>query len=266
MEQPLRRWTRMVDANNPGPFDTTWAGPEELKPRMYRTQTEKDIWYSIAVMNEYRLWELAADDVVIDIGAHVGAFSHLAYRKGSRSIYAFEIDPNHVKAGYTNLVGMEDGVLFHHAAVVRGDMHRKRQYHYAGAWNSFAEVGSPVESISLDEILAPHERVRFLKIDCEGCEFPILYTSTLLHKVDEIAGEYHLVDGTPSELKNLPHPISVEALQDFLVAQGFSVEVVRSTDVNGNFYAKRNAGNNTQELKPSEELRQIADRLAARGL
>jgi FkbM family methyltransferase len=48
-----------------------------------------------------------------------------------------------------------------------------------------------VPMVALDEILAPLPRVRLMKVDCEGSEFPILMTSRLLDRVDEIVMEYH---------------------------------------------------------------------------
>jgi len=220
-------------------FDRNWAGPPHLKPRAYRTQSEKDTWMAVAVENEYNCPALAADDVVIDVGAHIGSFAHLAYRMGSRSIYAFEIDPWHVEAGQQNLAGMDDGVAYYHCAVVRSDEHRAPEYHYNGAWNSFGVVGPVVESRSLDEILAPHESVRFLKLDCEGGEWPLLYTSTLLDRIQEIAGEYHIVPTDAPEMQNLPLPVDSGALMDFLYAKGFAVTLKPASDTIGLFHAIR---------------------------
>ncbi len=42
-----------------------------------------------------------------------------------------------------------------------------------------------------DEILKQFTRVRLLKLDCEGSEFPILLTCQLLERVEQILGEYH---------------------------------------------------------------------------
>lgn len=237
-------------------FDTNWPGPAELKPRVYRTQNEKDSWNAVAVQNEYKLGPLVESDVVIDIGAHIGSFSHLAYRMGSRSIYAFEIDPWHFEAGVANLLGMDDGVLYHHAAVVRGDEHRAKQYYYNGAWNSFGVVGTPVDAISLDEILAPHESVRFLKIDCEGGEYPIFFTCTQLHKVQEIAGEYHLglhERLQAPEMMHLPHEPNEQELARFLYEQGFEVKLEAKTPTIGNFYARRRQ----QDLPLFEKITRI---------
>jgi FkbM family methyltransferase len=48
-----------------------------------------------------------------------------------------------------------------------------------------------IEAIPLDDVLADLGRVRFLKLDAEGAEFPILLTATRLDLVTVIAGEYH---------------------------------------------------------------------------
>ena len=234
-----------VEAYNPRfEFDRNWVGPADMKPRVYRTQSEKDTWYAVAVENEYCLTTtLLSTDTIIDIGAHIGSFSYLAYRSGSRSVYAYEIDPWHVEAATVNLGDMQDGVALHYSAVVRGDEHRASEYRYDGAWNSFGLTGGVVESKSLDEIInavcAPGENVRFLKIDIEGGEYPVLYTCTQMDRIEEIAGEWHTMTPGPAELANLPYETDENGLARFLQACGFEVEIVRNAETLGNFYAKR---------------------------
>lgn len=232
-----------VAAYNPKfEFDRNWVGPPEMKPRVYRTQSEKDTFYAVAVENEYCLPQLLAEDTVIDIGAHIGSFSFLAYKNGSRSVYAYEIDPWHLEAATVNLGDMQDGAALHHGAVVRGDDRRAEQYHYNGAWNSFGIVGTDVPSKSLDEIInevcAPGERVRFLKIDCEGGEYPILYTCQQIERIQEIAGEYHCIDGGAPETEGLPYPLNDSGLARFLQDHGFEVALI-SHGSTGNFFARR---------------------------
>ena len=224
-------------------FERVWAGPPELKPRVYRNIQDKDCWYSVVVENEYRVPDaFEEDDVIVDIGSHIGSFSWLAYRRGSRSVYAFEIDPWHVEIATVNLSGLQDGIGAFHAAVVRGDEHRADTYHYVGTWNSFGQFGPQVPSQSLDEIINQVGDVRFLKIDCEGAEWPILSTCTKLDRIQEIAGEYHIIkpDGVP-ELQNLDIEISADGLKSFLEGKGFAVEIVPKGENggDGNFYCKR---------------------------
>ena len=239
----------------------TWAGPPELKPRVYRNQREKDVWYSCTVENEYRLPDsFDADDVVIDLGSNIGAFATAAYARGSRSIYAFEIDAWHTEIAAVNLGDKRDGIQAYHAAVVRGDAGRARQYHYGGGETCFSWFGETVKSYSLDEILDEvKDPVRFLKIDIEGAEWSVLSTCTKLDRVQEIAGEFHTMsDGGVAELQNLPITISVDGLRSFLEGKGFAVEIVEK-GATGNFYCKRMAPGPT----PSEGVRRVEAQVEA---
>jgi glycosyltransferase involved in cell wall biosynthesis len=60
--------------------------------------------------------------------------------------------------------------------------------------------GEVVPKLAFDEVvdLATNngeKRVRLLKLDCEGAEWPILLTSQRLHLIDEICGEFHEIGG-----------------------------------------------------------------------
>ncbi len=50
-----------------------------------------------------------------------------------------------------------------------------------------------VPSVTLDQIFARHDiqRCALLKIDVEGAEYGILRSSTQLHRVDNLRGEFH---------------------------------------------------------------------------
>ena len=92
------------------------------------------------------------------------------------------------------------------------------------------------------------KRVKLLKIDCEGSEFPILFTSQTLHLIDDIRGEFHEYGGDHD-----PHSIpenarvegfdrfTIEELTKVLEREGFTVTSERSGDTNlGLFFATRN--------------------------
>jgi hypothetical protein len=57
--------------------------------------------------------------------------------------------------------------------------------------------GASVHAVPLDEVVrevlaaAGRDRLRLLKLDCEGSEYPVLLTATCLGVVDEVCGEYH---------------------------------------------------------------------------
>jgi hypothetical protein len=65
--------------------------------------------------------------------------------------------------------------------------------------------GEPVAKIAFDEIVDRvtnhgERRVRLLKLDCEGAEWPILLTSQRLGLIDEICGEFHEIGGQFPEI------------------------------------------------------------------
>jgi hypothetical protein len=98
----------------------------------------------------------------------------------------------------------------------------------------------PVETtVALDSILQGMPKVRLLKIDVEGAEYPILLTSKLLGKVQEICGEYHQI-GMPSwaAVDGFPE-FTWPVLEKFLTGLGYSVEIVPTKATHGLFFAKR---------------------------
>jgi FkbM family methyltransferase len=81
-----------------------------------------------------------------------------------------------------------------------------------------------VPAVSLDSILIELGAVHLLKLDCEGSEFPILYTSQELRRCEHIIGEYH-ADALPSLAGPVPESgwpdWSLAGLIEFLKSQGF---------------------------------------------
>src|SRR5438046_102059 len=53
---------------------------------------EAGILRDIVMLDEYRLADrrFESEDIVVDIGAHIGIFSYLCYIQGSRAIYSYE--------------------------------------------------------------------------------------------------------------------------------------------------------------------------------
>jgi len=74
-------------------------------------------------------------------------------------------------------------------------------------------VVKQVEAITLNQIIKiARERIGLLKLDCEGCEYPVLNSFSDYDMVDNIILEYH------HGLQNLP---------SLLKAQGFEVEIIK---------------------------------------
>lgn len=148
--------------------------------------------------------EIKAGDVVIDIGANIGAFAITA---GSTApgvrVFAFEPDAdnwalaarNAAINGLTNVhvlrkaVSGEPGTLKLYKGA-QGSLHTT----VAGRLADPAGY-EEVESVTLSQIMDEHSigRCAFLKLDCEGAEYDILYRTppACLARIDQMAVKYH---------------------------------------------------------------------------
>ncbi len=82
------------------------------------------IYDQVVCHNEYRLAErFSADDIVIDIGVHIGACSYAALQRGGRRVYGIEPDEENIEIARRNLKWFVDQnyVTLIHGAVWRSD-------------------------------------------------------------------------------------------------------------------------------------------------
>jgi FkbM family methyltransferase len=172
-----------------------------------------NILRDVLFRDEYRIAQkrLGPGDVIVDVGANIGAFSYLCHALGSRAIFCYEPGARNFELLKCN-VGCLPGVHVFRAAVWRSDSDGQREVMLsegpqsgshsvlsAGHVVDFAAQrlvdssapGYPAACVSLDAILERFSRVKLLKLDCEGSEFPILLTSRRLDCVERIVGEVH---------------------------------------------------------------------------
>jgi len=95
------------------------------------------------------------------------------------------------------------------------------------------------------------QRVRLLKLDCEGSEWGILLTSHRLHLIDAICGEYHDISGWGPQFDVGPiNQFTTHLLVDTLTAHGFEVELDHTKLPCGLFFARRP---NVAHYEPTSE-------------
>jgi FkbM family methyltransferase len=230
---------------------------------VFRQNTiDQQIFEHINIHNEYRLPDvLLPDDIIIDIGAHIGSFSYAALQRGSNYVYGFEAERSNYECALHNLRFFNDRAKIAHKAVWRSDQVVER-LRFAGSADSAntsgggvlwsGAAGTPIEAISLDDILRDitdngRKRVRLLKIDCEGAEFPILLTSNMLSVIDSIYGEFHEAgghydQGTIPDHAQVPgfERFTIVELGDTLDQAGFNVSFTRHPGSHmGLFFAQR---------------------------
>ena len=201
----------------------------------FEVRTEMRDWYAIA-----EVWSTCPylhvghtiDEnarVVIDIGAHIGAFSLLAISLSREAlVYAYEPNVNNFRLLQRNIElnkgGHADRIRPRRAAVWS---HRGRGKLFLNSASSeghsfYPLGGGPVEEVdcvTLSEILDSEgvDTCDFLKIDCEGAEYEILAStpSTHLHRINRMSIECHKVPGH-----------SAADLASLLGREGFDVQVI----------------------------------------
>lgn len=165
---------------------------------------DEELFSAVTVWNEYRLpTSFDADDIILDIGSHIGCFSYAALERGCNHVHAFEAFSKNYDCMVRNLAPYGDRVRTVNKAVWRSDRKVERLTFTSFEDDNTAaghvvgpQTGDGVEAVAFDDVVLDvtengRKRIRMVKIDAEGSEFPILFTSRTLHLVDSLVGEYH---------------------------------------------------------------------------
>jgi FkbM family methyltransferase len=242
-------------------------------PFIFRPGTmDEEIFHSVVTHNEYRLPDtLQAEDIIVDIGAHIGSFCYAALRRGSEHVYGFEPVPGNYECAVRNLQAFGDYVHLYNKAIWRSDREGVKLRltpsdnlaNTAGGSVIWAHGQEEVSAVAFDDVLRDitadgRKRVKMLKIDCEGAEFPILLTSHMLQLIDHIYGEFHEMGGEYDNLVMHDHVrvpgfnrFTIVELTDVLQRSGFNVVSARYGESNfGFFFASREQNSGIAVMSP----------------
>jgi FkbM family methyltransferase len=187
------------------------------------------------------------DATIIDIGGHIGSFSVFAASQAPKGhVYTFEPDPANYTLLQKNIRNNElQNVIPAPLAVSATSGMR---HFYSGSINS-AESGLykksmgakqiSVRTISLEDLFRQNNisYCDFLKIDCEGAEYEIVFSAPpeLLNRISTIAMECH----NPRYF-TIPNPhYSIDGMKQFLQKNGFSVQEVKENAMHSLLFAQR---------------------------
>jgi FkbM family methyltransferase len=229
-----------------------FAYRKALRHMRPRNSFEQSLLRWVVQWDEYGIFRerLRADDVVVDVGAHVGSFAFACHAAGSRRVFSFEPDPQNARRLRENAAPLK-GVETTESAVFRSDIpvaelrHSGAPEHNTGEGSVMFGGARTVAVVALDDILRRFERVALLKLDCEGSEFPILLTSGELDRVAKIVGEFHDV---PADRMTDLDPLArldgfadyrAEHIRTLLESKGFSVVIQYTSALHGLFEAVR---------------------------
>jgi len=139
-------------------------------------------------------------DIVVDAGAHIGAFTVKASLQIGTigKVYAFEPEPENFSFLQTNTKGLNNVEIFQLAlwssednrTLYKTPTHTVgHSFYYQKDWGNVPSL--VVRTVELDKIVK--QRVDFLKIDVEGSELEVLKGSTKILKTSKpfIAMEIH---------------------------------------------------------------------------
>lgn len=183
-------------------------------------------------------FEIKKGDMVMDIGTHVGIFSLFA-AKTAEKVYSFEPMPENFTMlsenirlnGAKNVVAVSQAV-----ASSAGEKELFIDATNQGGHSLYTHLGTKdslvtVTTLSLEDVFLRYgiEKVNFLKIDCEGAEYDILFhcPKEVLAKIEKISMEYHVIDESRNAV----------TLKKFLENNNFSVVV---SDKLSMLYARHN--------------------------
>lgn len=203
-----------------------------------------DLWMLFGVIqyDQYGDCDIPLGGTVIDIGAHLGSFSLLAADR-ARRVYAYEPTPSTYELLKKNIeLNQKSNVFAFNAAV--GAKDGTAVFHVnpldQGANSLYARKGvaHEVKVLTLQRIFKDNNLTRcdLLKMDCEGAEYDILFSSQkLLDKVSQIVMEYHEAQMG----LDLPSEYSAARLQQYLEENGFRVITQKVNNYKGRMYAQR---------------------------
>jgi FkbM family methyltransferase len=225
---------------------------------------DKYIFHEVVVANEYKLpASFKPDDIIIDVGMHIGCFCYAALSRGSHRVYGYEADRENYNLAVINLRPFGERVHPYHKAVWRSDRTGDILFHpgsssigNSGGGTVYWPGDHKMDVIAFDDILQEvtdrgKNRVKLVKMDCEWAEFPILLTSRHLSLIDSIHGEFHEMNDGRHNSTPIPPVAQIAGVERFTLDElskcldraGFSVTAARTADSGlGKFFATRQRG------------------------
>ena len=222
-------WYKTFSGNQKGFTFKTRAGLDIRVPKRL-IQTFKECFYDESYLKEIpSKYFTNSKPVVIDIGANVGFFSLFMFTKfPDASVFAFEPIPKNYdqlkwykekfpELNFTTInkaVSDKDGML---------TLNYDANDSFTTSATIFDKAGEndhlEVPTVTLASVMDKYKinTIDFLKLDCEGAEYPILYgtPAEVLEKITAMAIETHVGNNNNE---------NIDSLAQYLQKSGFTVK------------------------------------------
>jgi FkbM family methyltransferase len=138
--------------------------------------------------------DIKKGDVVLDIGANIGAFAYSIYDNEPSVIYCVEPSAEIVRIMKDNLKGKRNINIIQKAIWYNNDENTDIK---SNKLDIYSHVGDTIPAITFKQLISECgiTHVDFMKIDCEGGEYAIFSEENyewISRNVSHIAGEWHL--------------------------------------------------------------------------
>jgi len=215
---------------------------------------DRTIFDSIHIANEYRLPNDMVGANVLDIGGHIGSFVYACAARGSNEIWSVEAKLENFQLLNHHIAEMPFPTkcigLF--GAAWRSDRRPRPLRLEPGdganlaAFRITSGLGENTTVHRFDDIVRQmtndgERRIHLLKLDCEGSEFPILFTSRTLAWIDAICAEVHPYAAGLPQFHVEGRQNTYDGLRAFLETHGFIVtrDAAPSSTCNYHLWAQR---------------------------
>ncbi len=169
--------------------------------------TDFSLIYDICIRKSYlpKGISIKETDTVVDIGANIGVFSILASKYTKNNVFAFEPVLENFKLLESNIrLNKAKNIIPIRMAIADKEGEKSlfissnnpggHSFHFKDECSKKIVVKTVPLKIFFEQY--NFDRIDFLKMDCEGAEYEILYTSPkyILKKIRTIVMEYHEID------------------------------------------------------------------------
>jgi FkbM family methyltransferase len=220
--------------------------------------------------------------IVVDIGAHIGAFAVACLNRGAKEVHCFEPDPENFQVLEANVTEAEDanpgtGAVLYRAGVTGIDVatvgirhltdHDYDKGRNTGHNDIFGD-GDEIDAIPVTKILTElvPDMIDLLKIDCEGAEWSI-FASGDFTRVRRIVGELHMPPDIDNPMLNpfrgKPLNELCDELRANLESQGFHVSVIPDSHTTAKIVAMNQPITEVKDRKP--KLLWVGDAIVPTG-